>query len=191
MSTLESADPDPSAKPARRRWTWQRIARVSLEILVVVALFVAIGFWQARDLLPGGEPAPPFSLVTLDGEILTAESLRGRTVVLHFWATWCGVCRREFGALNAVHRRLGDDAILLAIADDANEEALRRFVQEHRLEYPIAIARPETLEAFHVSVYPTTYYVAPDGRVITRDVGMTSRYGMRARIWWATRRAPR
>src|SRR5688572_17137523 len=66
-----------------------RLRRFGLEFGVIVLVFFGLGLWQTRGLLPRGEPLPPFNLVDLEGKQVTLTHYRGKTVLLHFWATWC------------------------------------------------------------------------------------------------------
>ncbi len=159
--------------------------RTTLELAALGLIYFAISSWRTRDLLPADEsgPAPAFTLQTLDGATVTAESLRGKTVLLHFWATWCTVCKQEFAALNAAFDRLGKDEALLTIVADADDaERLRRFAQERQLRYPIALADKRILRQFKINSFPTNYYLNKQGAVESRDIGMTTRWGFRTRM---------
>jgi peroxiredoxin len=159
------------------------ILRALAEIAVVVGLYFGLSAFQERHLLRAHTSAPSFELSTLDGRHVSLESLRGKRVALHFWATWCGVCRREQGALNAVSSGLaGDEALYTIVADSDDPERIRRFVAEEHIRYPVLLATGDVLAAFHVGAFPTTYYVNRDGTVGGHSVGMSTRYAMRARM---------
>lgn len=159
----------------RHRWI--------LEVAVVLALVLAVTTWQTRHLAPTGEPAPAFRLEALDGSSVSLESLRGKRVLLHFWATWCGVCRQELSALSAVHRSLGaNEALVTVVADSGDADAVRQFGSEHGLAYPILLGTPEILREYRVGAFPTNYYLDERGVVRGRTVGMSTRWAMQARL---------
>lgn len=84
-----------------------------LRLLLATMLLLTPGAACAAKV---GEPAPPFTLTTFDGEIVTSESLRGKVVVLNYWATWCGPCRVELPELDTYkRRRRGADLAVFAI----------------------------------------------------------------------------
>lgn len=178
-----SARDEASASKRRRpafRWL--------IDIAIVLGILVGVGLWQARNLVPPGEPAPALSLPQLDGDPVDLEALRGKAVMVQFWATWCGVCKREFGALNAVHEDATDDRVLLTVVEDHDDlDALRAFADERELDYPILLADAETLQAWNVGAFPTTYWIAPDGTVSARRVGAVTRWGMAWRLGRALR----
>lgn len=161
-----------------------KLLKWSREILIFGAIFAGILYWQRRDLLPEGVAAPAVTFHTLEGKPVTLAQLKGKRALLHFWATWCGVCAMEHGALNAVHDGLEEGEVLISILDagDAKIEALRAHIKEKGIRYPVWLAKREALAAFKVKQYPTSYFLSPEGRLVNRDVGMSSRLTMGWRL---------
>jgi len=160
-----------------------RARRWALEIALFVGLYFGLTAFQGRNLLASQTHAPSFELRTLNGERVSLASLRGKRVALHFWATWCGVCAREHGALNAVAKGLAPGEALYAIvADSADPEKVRRYVAEEHIEYPVLLGTSDVLEAFHVTSFPTMYYVDREGKIGGHTVGMATRFSIRTRI---------
>src|SRR6478752_6520889 len=121
-STAES--PRPEVAPSRLR----RFRRYALEALAVVVIFLLASHFQTRDLLPDDSPAPNLALRDLDGNVVRLADFRGKRVLLHFWATWCGVCAQEVGALNATLDALpAGEALVTVVADGDDEAAVRKF----------------------------------------------------------------
>ena len=147
----------------------------------------AVQGWRGRDLVADGTPAPDLALRDLQGNLHRLSDYRGRPVMLHFWATWCGVCRQEFGALNAVEAARGD-ALLLAVAEDGDDgAALRSFVKERGLTYPVLRGSDSVSRQWGITVFPTTFYLDREGRIVTHQMGMTTRWSMQFWLWWAGR----
>jgi peroxiredoxin len=161
----------------------RRIA-VALQILAVLGLWLAVGAYQTRRHAGGsGGPAPDFTLTDLAGRRTALHDFRHKKVVLHFFATWCGVCKAELPSVRRVHGSLDEDEVLLAIAADSDDpEALRRFASEHDLRYPILLATDEVLSAYAVDRYPTNYYLNGDGSVSSSTVGLSTLLGMKLRL---------
>jgi peroxiredoxin len=150
---------------------------------VVVALYFGVTAYQGRYLVGAGSEAPAFALSALDGSSVSLESFRGKRVLVHFWATWCGVCRQEFGALNAVQSGLSaDEAMITVVADSEDPEAIRRFAKERDLRYPILLASEDVIRDYRVRAFPTNYFVAPNGEVKAHTVGMSTRFSLNARL---------
>jgi peroxiredoxin len=148
-----------------------------------VGLVVGVSAYQTRHHL-GREPAPDFSLRDLAGNSLSLSQHRGEKVLIHFFATWCGVCQAELPSLRGLSQNLGPNETLLAIVEDsADIEAVRRFAREHELSYPILLGTRETLRAYRVSSFPTNYYVNGDGSIQASTVGLSTRLGMAFRLF--------
>jgi peroxiredoxin len=162
---------------------------VGLQILAVLGLWLAVGAYQTRRHAGGdGGPAPDFTLTDLSGRRIALHDFRDRKVVLHFFATWCGVCKAELPSVRRVHADLDEDEVLLAIAADSDDpEALRRFAAEHELRYPILLATDDVLSAYGVDRYPTNYYLNGHGSVSSSTVGLSTLVGMKLRLLRADR----
>ncbi|MCP3143605.1 TlpA disulfide reductase family protein [Pyxidicoccus xibeiensis] len=164
---------------ARQRW-W---VRWGVDLAVLVLIVAAVGAWQARRLPGGGAPAPGFTLRTLGGEPVQLEALRGKPVVLAFWAPWCGVCKVESSNLSQLRRLAGDSAHVVSVAvayDD--EEDVRRFVQEHDVDFPVLLGDDAVQRAFRVDTFPTVFFLSPEGRIERAVVGYTTLAGLGWRL---------
>lgn len=123
-----------------------------------------------------GDQAPEFKLVTLDGQTLTLADCRGRTILLDFWATWCGPCVAELPELKNVHRDFGQrrDFAMIGVSLDDDERALAKFVETQKITWPQAVGRPggaqQAVDAYGVFAIPATFLIGPDGKVIAKDL---------------------
>jgi peroxiredoxin len=174
------ATPEPPREPPSRL---RRFRRYALEAAAVVVIFLLASHFQTRNLVDHEVPAPNLTLRDLDGNVVRLADFRGKRVLLHFWATWCGVCTQEVGALNATFDALPkDEALLTVVADGDDVAAVRKFVAERGVRYPVLLGTDAAVRAFRVSAFPTNYYLSADGRVDSATVGMSSRWGMQARL---------
>ena len=119
-----------------------------------------------------GFAAPDFTLDTLDGGTVTLSELRGRAVLLNFWASWCLPCRTEMPAIERVHQRLNDQGLAvigLNVTSQDTEAAARAFAQEYGLTFPIALDREGRASAqYDLMGLPSTYFIDRDG--VVREV---------------------
>jgi peroxiredoxin len=123
-----------------------RVTIAGTVVCLMVAL-VGIGGAAAPDILPVaernvvklGEPAPNFQLRDLNGQPVALSDLRGKVVLLNFWATWCGPCRVEMPEMEQLYRTFSrKDFEILAVSTDAQGVAVTRpFQQENHLTFPI------------------------------------------------------
>lgn len=179
----EAASPDEPEAPNPWR---RRLRRWAIDLAIVACLYLGLSAWLERDHLSSRSTAPDFQLTNLRGEPVSLDSLRGKKVALHFWATWCGVCRQEFGALNSVYSNLDDDeALVTIVADGDDAQRIRRFAEENELRYPILLGNDRVTEAYRVSAFPTNYFVDKNGDISGSTRGMSTRWGLGTRLEWA------
>lgn len=139
--------------------------------LVVVLAFAAVWFMPA-----GLREAPPLVGQTLDGRILTLEQLRGKPVLVTFWATTCPSCVEEIPHLIELYRELnpkGLEIIGVAMAYDPPEQ-VRAMARQRQIPYPIVLDSEERIarEFDNVQLTPTSVLVSPEGRIVQYRLGL-------------------
>jgi thiol-disulfide isomerase/thioredoxin len=158
----------------------KRWRRGLLEACVLVGGIWAVRAYQARDLASGAMPVR--ELVSTGGEHL---SLHGPSPVLvHAFATWCGVCRLEEGNVE----RVAQSARVVGIASQSGSAAeVEAYMRQHGLHYPVVLDRDGSLaRKLGVHAFPTSFFVDAEGNIATREVGYTTELGLRVRLWFAS-----
>ncbi len=138
-----------------------------------------------------GESAPGFVLATADGKAVDLEELKGKVVVLDFWATWCGPCRKALPMLHEVARWADEEELPVAIytinvwessgtddnSPDAKLKVVKDFWKKHGHTLPIAMDYSDaTAEAYGVSGIPATFVIRSDGTLHSRHSGVGANY---------------
>ncbi|HET7321532.1 MAG TPA: TlpA disulfide reductase family protein [Longimicrobiaceae bacterium] len=116
----------------------------------------------------GDSVAPSYAAQTLDGEPISLEGLRGKVVLVNFWATWCPPCRFEMPGFQRVYEDKKEDGfVVLGVSTDrAGESAVREFLTEHGITYPVTMATGRVVQSFGgVSAYPTSFLIDREGRI--------------------------
>lgn len=123
-----------------------------------------------------GERAPDFTLRSLDGKSVTLSALRGKPVLLNFWATWCAPCRVEMPwlvQLDETHRAQGLNVIGVAVESGSNEE-VAAFARERGVQYEIVQGDSATLNEFGgVRFMPQSFFIDREGRITKAITGLT------------------
>ena len=118
--------------------------------------------------------APVVTMRDLDGREVSLASLRGKVVLVNFWATWCGPCRAEIPDLVALQEKYRDQLQVIGISqDEVPVDLVRRFAAAHRMNYPIVMSTPEIEKLFPgVNALPTSFIVDRESRIVQKHVGM-------------------
>ncbi|MCP3984157.1 MAG: TlpA family protein disulfide reductase [bacterium] len=146
-------------------------------LLVGLGIAVGIGWLlsEARFEAPiePGLLAPTFALSDLDGRAVELESLRGRVVLVNFWATWCKPCEDEMPAMERLYQALQSRGFeLLAISVDESDEPVLPFRDLHGLTFPILMDVEKAVALEYQSYrYPESFLIGPDGILVERYIG--------------------
>ncbi len=118
--------------------------------------------------------APAFIARDLDGREVSLAALRGKVVIVNFWATWCGPCRAEIPDLIALQEKYRDSLQVIGISqDEVPADLVRKFAVEHRMNYPVVMSSPELETLFPgVNALPTTFILDRESRIVQKHVGM-------------------
>ena len=113
-----------------------------------------------------GDLAPDFSGTTLEGEIVQLSNLRGKTVLVNIFASWCGPCRAEAPHLVEVDNLLGEDVVLIGLNLQENVPAVEGFKQDFGIDFPLVLNEDGRLTEIYKPIgLPTTWFIDPDGIV--------------------------
>lgn len=159
-----------------RGWAWGAVAWLLLA-----------GPHARLDAAPRPAPrllVPAVSLVDLDGRRLELADLKGKVVLVDFWATWCAPCREAIPGLNRLQKLYGGKGlVVLGLSLDDNGQAVRAFRRTQAMDYRVALADPKTLSSFgKVLGLPTVFLLGKTGAVEARWMGETDQARMEAPI---------
>lgn len=129
-----------------------------------------------------GQPAPLFTLQDLDGNQVSLAELRGKPVVINFWATWCGPCRMEVPYLEHLSKKYKDRGlVVLGVNNESNHQVVREFART-QISYTVLLDGHLPFLDYDVRGIPCTYYIGKDGIIRDRDVGFNGEVEMERKI---------
>jgi len=125
-----------------------------------------------------GSVAPEFSLKSVpDGQTVTLSSLRGKAVVVNFWATWCGPCKIEMPWLVDLQKKYGDQGLQIVgiTKDDSDEATIAKFTKKMGVNYTILVGNQQVQDSYGgISGLPTSFFLNRSGKVVHEIVGLDS-----------------
>ncbi len=154
--------------------------------LVVVALVAAamlyFGVHMSRrsgqapaPLITKASPAPDFTLESLDGKSMSLSDLRGKAVLLNFWATWCGPCKIETPWLVELQNQYGSQGLQVVgveMGDDGKDD-IEKFTKDMGVNYPVLIGKEAVGDAYGgVPALPETFFIGRDGKIVDKIIGL-------------------
>ena len=129
---------------------------------------------QGAEGIDLGDTMPPYTAQWLDGSNFDLAARRDKVVLLNVWATWCGPCRYEIPELQAIHNRFGPRGfeVIGVSVDESGAEAVRQFVTEHEMTYPIVLdPNGKLADLLRTSVLPTTVLLDRTGKIVWKKYG--------------------
>lgn len=158
------------------------IAAVVLITLLTVAIVQAMDKkTEPKDINPAttanneglkiGAKAPDFELKTLTGETVKLSSLKGKKVMLNFWATWCPPCKAEMPDMEKFYKEAGKDVVILAVNIDPQLD-VKGFVDQYGITFSILLDETDKVnENYQILSIPTTYFIDSKGVIQNKYTG--------------------
>ncbi|NRD79602.1 TlpA family protein disulfide reductase [Bacillus sp. BRMEA1] len=124
-----------------------------------------------KNSLEIGAKAPDFELKTLTGETVKLSSLKGKKVMLNFWATWCPPCKAEMPEIEQFYKTAGNNTAILSVNIDPQLD-VKGFVKENKITFPILLDTDDKVNGtYQIISIPTTYFIDSNGIIQNKIVG--------------------
>jgi thiol-disulfide isomerase/thioredoxin len=151
-----------------------------LVVAIIAAAMLYVGFHMARRSEPTprigrSSAAPDFTLESLDGKSMRLSDLRGKAVLLNFWATWCGPCKIETPWLVDLQNQYGSQGLqVVGVAmDDSGKEDIAKFAKEMGVNYPVLLGKESVGDAYGgIPALPESFFIGRDGKIVDKIIGL-------------------
>ncbi len=151
-------------------------------LLIFVFLFALISCSSNSEPVAPvvGGKAPDFTLRDINGKTVSLRDLRGKVVLLEFWATWCPPCRRSIPEMEALSRKFFNrDVVLVGVNVDGGDsyEAVKNFVSQYNMTYTVLVDNGDASRKYQVSSIPAIYLLDKDQKIVKRYLGFSPALG--------------
>jgi len=159
-------------------------ASILFEATLIVLVLMLLSWFQNRGTLAAdGKTAPDFTLKSISGEVIQLSQLKGKKVLIYFFAPWCSICHMSGGNLNALRKaRSKDDLEILVVGLSYEFDAeIQDFANELELTMPVLYGTEQQMADYKIKGFPTYFVIDKDGKVTHRSVGYSTEIGLRLR----------
>ncbi|RHW36053.1 thiol-disulfide oxidoreductase ResA [Neobacillus notoginsengisoli] len=154
-------------------------------VIIVIILLISVIFAIYKNTIDKNESqkasvnfqAPNFNLKTLDGNVLELKKLRGKAVLINFWATWCEPCKKEMPDIQEAYNQYKDQNFeIIGVGFQESEISINNFIQNYHLSFPVVIDKSgEVINAYSVRFVPTSVFIDSEGTIKRTYEGQMSR----------------
>jgi peroxiredoxin len=133
--------------------------------IIITTLFLTLALSVVANAGQVGTSAPDFSLVDLNGNVVTLTPFKGKVVFLDFWAPWCDICREELPALDALYKKYRNDGLeIIGIDMDPSEKLVSEFIQKVPVTFTVLIDKKSVIRrGYNFRTLPTAFIIGKDG----------------------------
>ncbi len=156
-----------------------------INVIVVIAIYLAVSAWHSRGLIANKKNAPKFQLSNIYGSIVNLNDFHGERVLLYFFAPWCKICDLNVTNLNWLKKLRGNAINILAIAISYNDlKSINSFVKRNDLDVPVLIGSNKITNSYQITAFPTIYTINEASEITSATVGYTSLLGLWLRTFY-------
>ncbi len=152
-----------------------------IQVIIFLGLYFALRTWMQREMISG--PAPETTAIALSGQPVSLRQYRGEPLLLHFWASWCKICKFEQGAIASIEK---DWPVLTVAMQSGDKKEVASFLKDRGLEWETLVDESGALaKRYGVAGVPASFVIDGQGQIRFKEIGYTTSWGLRARLWLA------
>ncbi len=162
----------------------KKYRKIILQIIIVIIAFSFIRFYQQQDTVKG--TAPTFISKSINNKQISLTTNENNASLVHFWATWCGICALENSNIQNIIKDTNYNIINIAWQSGSDEELIK-YAKDNKLDInTIVNDKYGTLaNAYGVGATPSSFIIDKEGNIKFIEIGYTTELGFRLRLWWA------
>jgi len=148
-------------------------------IVTLVIISNAISYYKSTDL--NKDSLNIKSLTLIDGSTYTIPT--NKAILIHFWGTWCPICKLEASNIDAISK---DYEVVTIAVDSKDNDNIKKYLKDNNVNYKVHNDTESKIASkYNIAVYPTSFIYNKNGKLVFTEVGYTSTFGLKLRMWWA------
>jgi len=160
----------------KKRWV-----KWTLEILFFVLLYLALRGYMQRNMISG--QAPDIQATTIAQQGFNLHASNAKPMLVHFWATWCGICKLEQDSIDALSK---DYHVITIAMQSGSDDEVKTYLKDHDLKFKVINDIDGIfVDRYGVSGVPASFVVNSKNQIVASEVGYTTPWGLRLRLWLA------
>ncbi|HHJ18655.1 MAG TPA: protein disulfide oxidoreductase [Gammaproteobacteria bacterium] len=164
---------------SKKRSSRHRILALLLQAIIFFGLYLGAKAWMQRDMVHG--MAPQVTARNLQNQVVSLKDYRGQPLLLHFWASWCKICKFEQGAITSVAKKW---PVLTVAMQSGNRQDIKGFMHRNNLAWPTILDETGSLaQRYGVVGVPAHFIIDSHGEIRFRETGYTTSWGLKIRLW--------
>ena len=153
-----------------------------IEIMVFLLIIMLVRAWQHRDNIEG--VAPNINAILLNSKSFDLYKNKERPLLVHFWATWCPVCKLEQSNIENISK---DHFIMTIAMQSGDDETVTQFMRDEKLSFNVINDESGALSnSYKIKGVPVSFILNRENKIEFVEVGYTTEIGLRLRLWWAS-----
>ncbi|MBF0520687.1 MAG: TlpA family protein disulfide reductase [Nitrospirae bacterium] len=126
--------------------------------------------WELDEI--DGKPAPDFEMQSVNGTTVSLASLKGKVVLLNFWATWCPPCKEEMPSMEALSKMFKNDNFTVLAASASSQNDIKKFAQKNHVTFQFLLdPKNKIAKSFKVYMLPVTFLISKEGVIVKKYIG--------------------
>ncbi len=162
-----------------------KFKKIIKEVLFfIVALFIIsniLNYFNAPKL--NSKKIPNFTAKTLNNYLFSSTSVRKKPILIHFWATWCPICKVENSSINSLSSKFN---VITIVESSGNNQKIKKFLKKYHLKFHVINDNSGTIASlFHITAFPTTFIYSSKNKLLFSDVGYSSYIGLYLKMYFS------
>jgi len=159
----------------------KKYSRWIIEIVLILIVITAVKLWVQRDVVSG--EAPNIRAQLLSGQSFDLYQSKQRPMLVHFWATWCPVCKFEQSNIENISK---DHTLISVAMQSGNDKEIKEYMLKENLTFKVINDESGALsKKYNIRGVPVSFIVDKENKIKFVEVGYSTELGLRLRLWWA------